>query len=595
VLVLGGALLAVKLQHGWFPHDDGALGQSAERVLLGEVPHRDFDEIYTGLLSYVNALAFRAVGISSVALRLPLFIAALLWQAALYRLALRFAPQLGATLITLLALAWSVPNYPAAMPSWYNLFCATWGLVALARWHEDGRSRWLLLAGAAGGVSFLFKLSGVFFIVGGALALTSASCSRPPRPPQPTLRYAQAAVAVALLAVLVPLWRLVAPTGLREFTRFVVPIGLLVLALVVQEYRGAGGSARERLVALQSALVPFLLGAAVPVALFFACFAAAGGLDDLIRGVFVTPFRRLAFAAGPPPSPVALLWSLPLAWFLWPRTDPRSTKWYWWGAVVSLVLVLMLVLSGTSAIHYVSVWWSAWALPFVVGVLGALIVAARDRWTGLVGAARRDMLITFCTVAAFFTLIEFPFAASVYTLYTLPLAILAASAVVRAVGKTPALLQCTMLLFYLVFAVFRVNPNSTVALGREFVPSSETVQLGLPRGGINVSPQHAATYGTLIPLIQEVSVGRTLWAGPDAPEVYFLSGIANQTRTMFDFFDATSRHASLAAHLDSLDISLVVLNRAPGFSAAPGPATEAGLAAYYPHRRSIGGFLVLWR
>lgn len=35
------------LRRGWIPHDEGALAQSAERVLLGQLPHRDFDELYT--------------------------------------------------------------------------------------------------------------------------------------------------------------------------------------------------------------------------------------------------------------------------------------------------------------------------------------------------------------------------------------------------------------------------------------------------------------------------------------------------------------------------------------------------------------------
>ena len=32
---------------------------------------------------------------------------------------------------TVLAVFWSVPNYPAAMPSWYNLYLATGGTLAL--------------------------------------------------------------------------------------------------------------------------------------------------------------------------------------------------------------------------------------------------------------------------------------------------------------------------------------------------------------------------------------------------------------------------------------------------------------------------------
>src|SRR5262249_54128475 len=40
---------------GWIPTDEGYLGQSAERVLGGELPHRDFDDLFTGGLSMFYA------------------------------------------------------------------------------------------------------------------------------------------------------------------------------------------------------------------------------------------------------------------------------------------------------------------------------------------------------------------------------------------------------------------------------------------------------------------------------------------------------------------------------------------------------------
>jgi hypothetical protein len=48
--------------------------------------------------------------------------------------------------ITLLAVTWSLANHPAPVPSWHNLFLATFGIAAL-RFLEDGRRRWLVLAG----------------------------------------------------------------------------------------------------------------------------------------------------------------------------------------------------------------------------------------------------------------------------------------------------------------------------------------------------------------------------------------------------------------------------------------------------------------
>src|SRR5206468_3004365 len=113
---------------------DGAMAQSAERFLQGQLPHRDFDEIYTGGLTWLNAGAFRLLGTTLWSLRVVLFAVFVAWVPAVFYIASRFARPLAAGAVTLLAVVWSVPNYPAAMPSWYNLFLATFGVAALLRY-----------------------------------------------------------------------------------------------------------------------------------------------------------------------------------------------------------------------------------------------------------------------------------------------------------------------------------------------------------------------------------------------------------------------------------------------------------------------------
>src|SRR5262245_53315826 len=99
---------------GWIPHDDGTLAHSAERVLRGELPHRDFDELYTGGLTYLHAVAFRAFGERLLAMRLLLLAATLAWVPAVYAIARRFVPPLVGGLVALTALVWSTPNYFAS-------------------------------------------------------------------------------------------------------------------------------------------------------------------------------------------------------------------------------------------------------------------------------------------------------------------------------------------------------------------------------------------------------------------------------------------------------------------------------------------------
>ena len=119
VLTVSAVYIGSHISGGWVPADDGILAQSALRVMQGQLPHRDFAEIYTGGLSMIHALAFRVFGVNLMSLRYCAFLFCLAWIPAVYYIALRFTSAIAAGLITLVAVAWSYPNYPAAMPSWY--------------------------------------------------------------------------------------------------------------------------------------------------------------------------------------------------------------------------------------------------------------------------------------------------------------------------------------------------------------------------------------------------------------------------------------------------------------------------------------------
>src|SRR6202166_4627353 len=84
------AYMGMNLKRGWVPWDEGILGQSAERVLNGEIPHKDFNDAYTGGLSYLDAFIFRLFGINLLYLRNFLFACFILWVPAVYSLARDF-------------------------------------------------------------------------------------------------------------------------------------------------------------------------------------------------------------------------------------------------------------------------------------------------------------------------------------------------------------------------------------------------------------------------------------------------------------------------------------------------------------------------
>ena len=64
----------LRLDQGWVAHDDGAFAESALRVLDGQLPHREFAELYTGAMTFLNAGTFLVLGEDLFSLRLPLFV-----------------------------------------------------------------------------------------------------------------------------------------------------------------------------------------------------------------------------------------------------------------------------------------------------------------------------------------------------------------------------------------------------------------------------------------------------------------------------------------------------------------------------------------
>jgi hypothetical protein len=597
-LLVGGLYLGAYLTRGWYPHDEGALGQTAERVLLGEVPHRDFDEPYTGLLTYLHAVAFAVGGVRLPVLRAPLFLAALFWLGAVYHIARRSTTPLVAALVTLLALVWSVPNYPASMPSWYNLFCATFGVLALLKWREDGaRTRWLFAAGVAGGISFLFKLTGLFYVAGVLLYLVFATRTTPAgeETTPGSGRLPTLLISLALLGFVFLLWRAIAPFyQVRPLVHFVLPGAALAGALIFREWQRPVTGTTRRLKALLAAGIPFLAGVALPVLLFAAGYAAAGGLDALVRGVFIAPFRRLAFANMQPPAPFWALAMVPLGILLRPRSDATHSRWRRIGLLTGAVLALVLWLASTDSFPHRVVWQSLRVVIPALALCGAAVISSprlTSGWT--TGAAERFVLLT--TLAALTSLVQFPFSAPIYFLYVAPLALLALVALLAGIGNTPPPLAAATMVFYGAFAVLLVTPGATRGMGLRTESAVRTVALQLPRGGLRIYPADAELYEELIPQVRARAGRGEIWAGPDAPEVYFLGGFRNRTRLIFDFFGTDDGAADVIRQVNRFEVKAVVINSRPSFSQPLSGPLHALLRQRFPGSETIGRFELRWR
>ena len=602
VLIIVWVVCALYVLHylprGWVPHDEGTLGQSAERVLHGQLPHRDFAEVYSGGLSFLNAAAFRVLGVNLLTLRLVLYAAFLLWVPAVYYIATRFVAPVGAGAVVLLAAAWSLPNYSAAMPSWYNLFLATFGVAAVLRYIDVGRGRWLVLAGVCGGLSCIVKIVGVYYI-GAVLLLVvyreqdlSQEDGRGQRRRTWSYSLSISAALLAFVATLLTLLR--RQLGAAEFVHFLVPAALLAGLLLRREWRQlptVDGAYRFRVLARMA--VPFCLGVLLPVALFLIPYLRADAIGALIQGVFITPMKRMAFAAVHPPGIVRLLPSVllfPLAGLVAIR--PSHPSWITKSAI-GLGLAAVVYASGTSATLYIIAWDSMRGLPPLIVLCGGWLLTRHGAGLPM---ARRQQILLLLAVTALCGLVQFPFAAPVYFFYVAPLVALAALAVITNWPGLRMLGPTAILAFFLAFAMVRIHPGFIYRMGHSFSRVDNSTSLVLDRGGIDVSVSDTAVYQQLVRTIREHASGPYIFVTPDAPQVYFLSGLANPTRTIYDFFDnQDGREQRILSALETHHINVVTINRRPEFSGPVSPALESELVASYPYSAAVGQFVVRWR
>jgi hypothetical protein len=597
VWAIAALYVGVHIGKGWVAADDGTLSQSALRVLQGQLPHRDFAEIYTGGLSFIHALAFRAFGVNLMSLRICVFLFFLAWVPAVYYVALRFTSAIGAGAVTLLAVAWSYPNYPAAMPSWYNLFFATFGAAALLRYLEARTRQWLFVAGVCGGVSILIKVIGAYYIAGALLFLafleqsesqseSESECAEGESSKNCWLYRGFSVGAMLLfLAVLVHLLR--ARLGVAELYEFVLPPAVLVGMILLGE-RSVRARSGQRFRTLLRAAIPFLCGLMVPIVVFLIPYARSGMVGKFLFGVTASAISRsVDLSVIRPVGIEGLMFALPLvavlaAAMFWDKFQGKAV-----GAALGLGAVAIAARATQSFAIVRGVWCSVAALTPIVVLLGAALAFA-PRKPGARAKLERQQVVLLIALAGTCSLVQFPFAAPIYLSYAAPLTLLALVAIVST-GKTQAgtYALAAVVGLYLAFGVVSLVPHYIYELTTE-VRRMEPMQ-GPRAGGLKI--QGAVFFDDLSDFLRARSPNGLMFAGNDCPELYFLSGLKNVTR---DDTGATPEDILKAIQSDNLN--LVVINDAPFFpAAAMRPEVKAEVLRRFPHTTRFGIFQVFWR
>lgn len=603
IVFLSSALyMGWELKRGWVPSDEGTLAEAAERVLNGQLPHRDFHEGYTGGSSYLNAAAFWLFGTNLASMRYMMFLFFLLWVPVLYYAISHFVSAPVASALTLLAVTWGPTNYGAAMPSWYNLFFATFGLAALLRYIEFSKWPWLLLAGFCGGISLLFKLPGVFFVNGALLFLVYREQVIPKGPwsiQRKGIGYR------ALIVIGVSLYEFFLVSVLSKLANavtylyFWVPQFLLGGILLWQEFRKIP-LANGRFAFLARELAIFGVGLLTPIVLFLLPYALTGSIGLVIHDIFTVSSRLLAQASMKPPELwfvegcVANLLLLTVILLTRSSSKPNTREMAILGTPIAILIPLVLILARYSKYLYQLLWSTIWVLAPVLVLIGTSeMITTRDR----LSVKRRQKVFLTLSVMSACSLIQFPFSNTIYFCYIAPLVVLAAAAIVGLMDHPPRLAAIAMICFCFLFAVLELTPGFVYHLGVEYAPDTQTVLLSLPRsGGLRVTAQSADEYVGVVNLIHEHARGNYILAKPDSPEVYFLSGFHSPTDTFFDFYEDTNGRTQRALEaIHSHNINLVVLNHRPPFAGPISADFQSAVEQEFPNRAEAGDFEVRWK
>ena len=561
----------------------------AGRVLAGEVPHRDFDDPWTGLWSLFQAGIFRVIGPSLAALRVPIFAAWLAGLAAVFGIARRFSGPLGAASVTLVSAIWSLYAWHLPLLNWYYLPLAAGSALAVVRHVESDRRRWLWIAGFGAGISIGLKVTGLFLLAALLLwAMARAADEGRARAGAEPASPAFGIIAFALAGVYSLLvFALVRRLPVHESAMLHVALPNAAVALCAARWAWRGRlSARAGLIALVRVAGPVIGGAAIAILPIVAWFASHGALHDLAVGVFVRPTLRLTQVWMPPPGRVATIGMLaaPLLLLLGSRVARVGRVGASTAVAVALGSLLGLFARRTpQAVDMASM--AIRAMPIVLSIVALWWIVP-----GLGDTRRRSMALLLVASSATGQLLQVPFANFPYFLYVAPLMMLAAVALLSGRPETAPPTSAFGAAFLVVLGLGHPAADGLLE------PPERWAALPSPRAGINVSPRDSAQVDAVARFVDGRPPG-PLFVVRDAPQYYFLLDRPNATRVVYDIVaDSASRDAAATlGRLDRTGTMTILLVRSDLDEDATLHALFAALQRAFPNSRKFGGVDVRWR
>ncbi|MDB4862789.1 glycosyltransferase family 39 protein [Pirellulaceae bacterium] len=581
--ILVSGYLGWHYDEGWIAHDEGLLGHTAELTLAGNTPHVEFQDAYTGLLSHINASSFKLFGINLASLRIPLLIGATMTAIVWYLIALRMVSPAVAGVVTLTSVAWSFPNYFAALPSWYVLMAASWTTWTLIKFHETSSRRYTLLAALFSGVAILFKIVGLYLVaaslfviwISHAQPLRTESDRQPKTNTHLILSVCLAGIFTLMVGILIH-----KHLSLSTVAYFLIPLAA-AMAIILESSQRFTLDLKD---AVRNCLL-FGITACVPLFIFALPYILQGNLDNLMDGLFELPKARLDHAAALPPNGVWCLASIPILLLtIFENKVPKSMI-LPLTSTIALCGACLCTLASTPLVYQSTFVVMQCSLPAIA--VGAWYC---HRKRELPMPAIILVIVTACL-----GITQYPYSSGIYFCYCAPFVLLTLIGVIGRTTTYDKPLWLTFIVLLAVFAVARVNYTNPRLIGSRSQHFENNRSLQTTRAKLKIESSQQQEYNSFLQIIEkQTTINEPILAGPDCPQFYFLSGRQNPTPQCYDLFRAyqlggqSELETELKRLIETRDIQLVVHNRNPEFSKPYSPDFISWLESWGERSPSVG-------
>ena len=488
----------------WLPRDDGYYAHIAERILDGEVLHRDVQGLHAGLVYFANAAALELFGRDLVSLRYPLVALGFVQVCLMFFLFLRRGMVTAAAASVALT-SMSFVQFVNPTAHWYSLFVLV-TIVCALQWMPPRARRRLETVGFLVATLFLFRqLTGVFVAIGVLAYLITEAGSRESHLDR---RLARVVVGVMIAGLAAFLLRKTDGLGWLLF-------GVWPLALLVRVWFAANVADRD----MVRLLLRLAVGAGLAMTPLVVYHGLTGSLwhwfdDSILRAFALSEFdyiKRQSYAA--------LLVAAP-----WRAVQSPSVA-----AVVNGAFWPILVL-----------------LPAALGVL-----ALRAFRHGA-GVARALGPLSF--VAVFYGLVPLHYQVEDYLFFGIA-PVVCGLLWIAGNGGRRRVHGVAVTVFALSAVALYYHAAQPFSRGLAGTLAGERVALGdiadIPRARLHIEARDAAIYRRVLALIDaEVQPRGTILAIPANAELYFLSGRRNPlpySFVPFGLVDGDTLNAALAA------------------------------------------------